>query len=104
MSAGADAKAQTDIVVHGVCGVGVGASELSVRVASELVARFPGAAVAVAIIPAMSGMPAIAAAVPFDSLPPTGIGQPGPPASDVSCKARNPITREMRLKLFTAAR
>ena len=103
-TAGAAANVQTDIVVHGVCRAGVCVLELSVRVASALAARFSDAAEFVALIPRMPGIPAIAAAAPFDALPPVGIGQPGPPDSDVSWRARNPITREMRRKRFTQAK
>ena len=100
-TAGADANAHTAIVVHGACGAGVCESDLSDRVASGPAGTFSDAAASVAIIPGISGMPAMAAVAPFDALPPVGIGQPGPPDSDVSWRARNPITREIRRRCFT---
>lgn len=103
-TAGADANAHTAIVVHGACGAGVCESDLSDRVASEPAGTFSDAAASVAIIPGMSGMAAMAAVAPVDALPPVGIGQPGPPDSDVSWRASNPITREMRRKRFTQAK
>ena len=93
-TAGADANVQTDIVVHGDCEAGVGVSELPVPAACDPAIRFSAAASPGAIIPGMSAMAAVA---PFGEMPPVGIGQPGPPASDVSCRARNPNTRETRL-------
>ena len=97
-TAGADANVQTDIVVHGACGAGVCVSELSVRVACEPAGRFSDSAASAAFIP---GIPAITADAPPDAEPPVGMGQPGPPASEVSCRARNPVTREMCARRFT---
>ena len=100
-TAGADANTQTVIVTQGVCGADCCVSESSVPAPSVRAECREEVEAGVSGIPVIPGIVAVA---PLDAVPPAGIEQPGPPASEVSCRARNPTAREMRLRRFTAAR